>query len=52
VFYFGWSEFDIEIFSFRAPWKWHFCTTAVVVFLISMEIIKLFAVRFIVWTKR
>jgi len=52
LFYFGWSEFNSEDFSFSAPWKWHYCVTAVVCFLVAMEAIKLFAVMFIVWTKR
>lgn len=52
LFYFGWSQFDTETLSFSAPWKWHYCVTAVAIFLAGMEIIKLFAVQFIVWTKR
>eukprot|EP00804_Cyclotella_cryptica_P004684 CCRYP_019117-RB/>CCRYP_019117-RB protein AED:0.07 eAED:0.07 QI:237/0.87/0.88/1/0.75/0.66/9/271/1508 len=52
LFYFGWSEFDADTLSFSAPWKWYYCVTAVVVFLLSMELIKLVAVQCIVWTKR
>jgi hypothetical protein len=52
LFYFGWSEFDVDGFEFRAPWKWHYCVTAVAIFLSAMEAIKLLAVQFIVWTKR
>jgi hypothetical protein len=52
LFYFGWSEFDADTLSFSAPWKWYYCVTAVVIFLLSMELIKLVAVQCIVWTKR
>jgi hypothetical protein len=52
LFYFGWAQFDADEFTFSAPWKWHYCITAVAIFLIGMELIKLFAVNFIVWTKR
>jgi hypothetical protein len=52
LFYFGWAQFDTDTLTFEAPWKWHYCVTAVAIFLVSMELIKLFAVNFIVWTKR
>lgn len=52
LFYFGWSEFDEDTLTFSAPWKWYYCVTAVVIFLVSMELIKLVAVHCIVWTKR
>ena len=52
LYYFGWSQFDAEELKFSAPWKWNYCVVAVVVFLLAMEIIKLCAVNFIVWTKR
>jgi hypothetical protein len=50
LFFFGWAELDNG--EFVAPYKWHYCMTAVVVFLVCLEIFKLIAVRFIVWTKR
>ena len=52
LFYFGWSQFNADTFEFSAPWKWNYCVTAVTIFLVGMELIKLFAVNFIVWTKR
>lgn len=52
LFYFGWAQFDTNTLTFEAPWKWHYCVTAVSIFLVGMELIKLFAVNFIVWTKR
>jgi len=52
LYYFGWSQFDADKFEFSAPWKWNYCVIAVVVFLLAMEIIKLCAVNFIIWTKR
>lgn len=52
LFYFGWAQFDTDAFTFEAPWKWHYCVPAVAIFLVCMELIKLFAVNFIVWTKR
>ena len=52
LFYFGWSQFNEGESTFEAPWKWHYCVTAVGLFLVGMEMIKLFAVQFIVWTKR
>lgn len=52
LFYFGWAQLDADTFTFEAPWKWHYCVTAVTIFLVGMELIKLFAVNFIVWTKR
>lgn len=52
LFYFGWSQFNVGESAFEAPWKWHYCVTAVGLFLVGMEMIKVFAVQFIVWTKR
>merc|ERR1711862_530914 len=50
LWFFGWGRFeDGEVI---APYKWHYCMTAVVIFLISVEILKIIAIRFIVWTKR
>jgi ABC-type multidrug transport system ATPase subunit len=50
LFFFGWADFEDGEFS--APFKWHYCMTAVAVFLLSIELFKLIAIRFIVWTKR
>jgi hypothetical protein len=52
LYFFGWAEFDPDNGRFETPYKWHYCMTSVVIFLGSLEIIKLFAIRFIVWTKR
>jgi len=50
LYYFGWAVFrDGE---FVAPFKWHYCLTSVIIFLIFIEIFKLVGVRFFVWTKR
>jgi len=47
---FGWAEWqDGELV---APWKWNYCVIALVVFIASIEILKLFSIRLIVWTKR
>jgi ABC-type multidrug transport system ATPase subunit/ABC-type multidrug transport system permease subunit len=50
LFFFGWADFEDG--SFQANYKWHYCLTAVVGFLVGIEIFKLAAIRFIVWTKR
>jgi hypothetical protein len=50
LFVFGWAEFEDG--EFDAPYKWFYCLTSVVIFLSVIEFIKLFAVTFIVWTKR
>ena len=50
LWFFGWGKFEDG--EFIAPYKWHYCMTAVVIFLICVEILKLVAIRFIVWTKR
>lgn len=51
LFVFGWAEY-VEGEGFVAPWKWYYCMFSVAIFLIAIEIFKLIAVRFIVWTKR
>lgn len=51
LFFFGWAELDPEG-GFTADKKWFYCLTSVVIFLATIEIFKLIAVRFIVWTKR
>jgi hypothetical protein len=50
LFVFGWA--DLEGGQFDAPYKWHYCITAVASFLLGIEIMKLVAVRNVVWTKR
>jgi hypothetical protein len=50
LFVFGWAE--LEGGQFDAPYKWHYCMTAIASFLLGIEIMKLFAVRNVVWTKR
>lgn len=50
LFFFGWATFEDG--SFSGDFKWHYCLTSVAVFLVCIEIFKLIAVRFIVWTKR
>ena len=50
LFVFGWA--DLEGGEFDAPYKWHYCMTAVASFLLGIEIMKLSAVRNVVWTKR
>lgn len=47
---FGWAEWQDG--GLVAPWKWNYCVVALVVFLASIEILKLLSIRFIVWTKR
>lgn len=51
LFFFGWAEFELGE-GVVAPWKWHYCMTAVAAFLVGLEVLKLGAIRFIVWTKR
>lgn len=56
LFFFGWATFNNEgtslSDSFVAPFKWYYCMVSVAVFLVAIEIFKLAAVRFCVWTKR
>ena len=50
LFVFGWAEFqDGELV---APYKWWYCLFAVSMFIVGVEIVKLFATRFIIWTNR
>mmetsp|Transcript_2365 Transcript_2365/g.3499 ORF Transcript_2365/g.3499 Transcript_2365/m.3499 type:complete len:636 (-) Transcript_2365:438-2345(-) len=51
LFFFGWSEWESGE-GFVSPFKWHYCMTAMLTFLVGIETIKLLSVRFIVWTKR
>lgn len=50
LFFFGWAELGDD--GFTADKKWFYCLTSVVVFLAFIEMFKLIAVRYIVWTKR
>ena len=50
LFVFGWADFEDG--EFDAPYKWFYCLFAVGMFLVGIEMFKLFAVTFIVWTKR
>jgi len=52
LFYFGWSYFSKNDKEFHAPYKWHYCITVIFSFIVSIELLKIFVVRFIVWTKR
>lgn len=50
LFVFGWAEFqDGELV---APYKWWYCLFAVSMFVCGLELVKLFATRFIIWTNR
>lgn len=51
LFFFGWAEVT-EDFEFVAPWKWWYCMGSVAIFLVAIEVFKIFAVQKIVWTKR
>ena len=51
LFVFGWANYD-DGQGFTAPFKWYYCMFSVVIFLIAIEILKLCALKFIVWTKR
>jgi len=51
LFVFGWANYNDDE-GFSAPFKWYYCMFSVAIFLIAIEIFKLFALRFIVWTKR
>jgi len=50
LFVFGWADFENG--SLEAPYKSWYCMFAVAMFLAGLEILKLLAVRFVVWTKR
>jgi hypothetical protein len=47
---FSWAEFEDG--AIVAAHKWHYCMTAVAVFIGGIEIFKLLAICLIVWTKR
>ena len=50
LFVFGWAEFqDGELV---APYKWWYCLFAVSMFIVGIEVVKLFGTRFIIWTNR
>jgi hypothetical protein len=38
--------------GFAAPYKWWYCMGAVAISLAGIELFKLIAIRFMVWTKR
>lgn len=48
---FGWAEFQ-EGEGLVAPWKWYYCMFSVCMFIAGLEVLKLFSLQFIVWTKR
>lgn len=47
---FGWAEFEDG--KINSDFKWYYCMFAVACFLGGIELFKLFAISFIVWTKR
>jgi hypothetical protein len=51
LFFFGWAEYE-EGEGIVAPFKWWYCMSSVAIFLGAIELFKLLAIRFIVWTKR
>lgn len=51
LFFFSWADFEVNE-GFVAPYKWFYCMVAVAIFLGGIELFKLIAIRFIVWTKR
>jgi len=48
---FGWAEFEPGE-GLSAPWKWWYCMFSVAMFIAGLEILKLGALQFVVWTKR
>ncbi|KAL9190425.1 hypothetical protein ACHAXT_007636 [Thalassiosira profunda] len=50
LYVFGWADLGED--GFTAPYKWWYCMFSVAVFIFAIELFKLIAVRFIVWTKR
>lgn len=50
LYVFGWAQYDDT--GFTAPYKWYYCMFSVVIFLFVIEMFKLVALQFIVWTKR
>lgn len=51
LYFFGWANY-VDGVGFVAPYKWYYCMFSVAVFLVAIELFKLLALRFIVWTKR
>lgn len=51
LYFFGWAEYQSGE-GVVAPFKWWYCMFSVVMFLVAIEVFKLLAIRFIVWTKR
>lgn len=51
LYVFGWAEV-VPGDGLVAPFKWWYCMFAVAAFLLGIELMKLAAVRFVVWTKR
>ena len=49
--YYGWADEDSDG-NLVAPYKWNYCVVYVVYTIIAVELLKLFAICFIVWTKR
>ena len=50
LFVFGWAE--LENGKLEAPYKWYYCMFAVRMFLAGIELFKLIAIWFIIWTNR
>lgn len=50
LFVFGWAE--LKDGKLVAPYKWWYCLFAVAMFVVGVELFKIFATLFIVWTKR
>jgi hypothetical protein len=51
LFFFSWARFEVEE-GFIALYKWWYCLGVVAIFLGGIELFKLVAIRFVVWTKR
>lgn len=49
--FFGWACYERGV-GLIAPYKWWYCMGAVALFLAAIEILKLVAIQFIVWTNR
>ena len=49
--YYGWADEDSDG-NYVAPYKWDYCVVYVVYTIIAVEFLKLFAICFVVWTKR
>lgn len=50
LYVFGWAV--VTPGGLEAPFKWFYCLFSVAMFLVGIELMKLAAVRFVVWTKR